>query len=105
MKCAKCGTELITRNGKFGEFLACPKSNPTDNHGTVSLRTRKVVVSDYSPSLRPPDLMYEIKKQTIAFGGGLDDMSRLCEWIVDSPADLYDELGNETDHWMNVRPY
>ena len=104
MMCAKCGTRMVRRNGKFGEFLACPKSNPSDNHGTASLGIYKPYYTSVGTSDNV-DLMHEIKKQTIAFGGGLDDMSRLCEWIVDSPADLYDELGNETDHWMNARPY
>lgn len=103
MKCTKCNTVLVKRNGKFGEFLACPKSNPSDNHGTVSLSTTKL--RTYSPPMRPTNLMDEIKRQTIAFGGGLDEMSRICEWVVDNEADCYDELGNETDHYLNMRPY
>lgn len=39
MKC-KCGAELITRSGKFGKFLCCPNSTPSNNHGTVSLANK-----------------------------------------------------------------
>lgn len=104
MNCAKCGLKLVIREGKFGEFLACTNSNPSDNHGTVSLRP----VPYRHTSIRTSSslsLLDQVKRRTIAFGGGLDDMTRLCEDIVDSTADLYDELGNETDHWMNERPY
>lgn len=51
------------------------------------------------------NLMQSIKHMSHSFGLPYDDMNNLCEWIVDSEADLYDELGNETDHWMTTRPY
>lgn len=37
MQCQKCQANMVIRFGKFGEFLACPNSNPTDNHGTVGI--------------------------------------------------------------------
>jgi ssDNA-binding Zn-finger/Zn-ribbon topoisomerase 1 len=34
--CKKCGVNMVIRTGKYGRFLACPSSNPSDNHGTYS---------------------------------------------------------------------
>ena len=31
--CPECGSEITTRNGRFGEFLCCPKG-----HGTFSIQ-------------------------------------------------------------------
>lgn len=37
MKCKLCGTTLIKRQGKYGEFLACPNSKIGEKHTTKSL--------------------------------------------------------------------
>ena len=46
------------------------------------------------------DYLDKIKRESIRLGAPIDDLGRLCEWIVDSPP-----LDDEEDHWMNIRPY
>lgn len=48
-----------------------------------------------------PDPLYEaIYRKSIALGAPIDELGRICEWIVDSPPD-----DDESDHWQNIRPY
>lgn len=65
---------------------------------------RPQLLRDVSEGIHPvftDDFFTKIKRQTIAFGGGVDDMAHLCEWIVDEPGGAEDD----PDHWMNLRPY
>ena len=39
-KCRKCGVNMLIRAGKYGRFLACPNSNPSDNHGTYTFHPK-----------------------------------------------------------------
>lgn len=51
--------------------------------------------------LSKPDPLYEaVVRQSYYLGAPIDTLGRLCEWIVDSPPD-----DDDSDHWMNVRPY
>ena len=59
----------------------------------------------YNQAYHSTDLLSAVKTQMHTFGWGHDDMAQLVDWVVDSDEDYYDELGNETDHWMNERPY
>lgn len=45
-----------------------------------------------------------VRRQSVLLGERLDELGELCAWIVDGETD-YDEYGNETDSWRNVRPY
>lgn len=95
MKCLKCKTEMIQRSGKHGLFWCCPKSNPSDNHGTFSTRQQHYNTSFHKVSLSEPDpLMRAIERQTMALGGYLTDLDRFVEGSPD-----------EEDHWMNGREY
>lgn len=84
---------MIIRSGKFGEFYCCPRSNPSDNHGTAPISQRE------RGHPLGPNLDQLIQRQMMYFGGG-----RI------SDLDLFVEGGEETandepDHWMNTRPY
>lgn len=65
-------------------------------------RNKPQLLRDVSEGMHPrftkDYLRNAIKRQTIAFGGGVDDLANLCEWIVDND----DE---HPDNWMNMRPY
>jgi hypothetical protein len=95
MKCKKCETDLIKRKGKFGEFYCCPKSNPSDNHGTISVGQQA-----YNTASRVSDsLTLAIERQTMALGGGyLTDIVRFVEGGQLAAID-------DEDHWMNTRMY
>jgi len=36
-RCKKCNTPMVRRFGKFGDFMACPKSTMQDKHPTQSI--------------------------------------------------------------------
>ncbi|MNK14355.1 Topoisomerase DNA binding C4 zinc finger [compost metagenome] len=93
MKCQKCKTEMVLRSGKFGQFYACSKSNPTDNHGTISL---SVSGQTRYNSIYHNDLDTEIQRQMMPYIGRMTDLDLFVEGI---PEDDDDE------HWMNTRPY
>lgn len=59
----------------------------------------------YNTTYHSTDLLSAVKTQMHMFGWGHDNVAQLVDWVVDSDEDYYDELGNETDHWMNTRPY
>lgn len=104
MKCTKCKTEMVERSGKFGKFLCCPKSNPTDNHGTISLEKRAVVGQDiyndrfHSSMFSRDSLDMEIHRQMMGFGVRMTDLDLFIEGGPEAAED-------ETDHWMNMRDY
>lgn len=80
MKCKKCSTPLVERQGKHGEFLACPKSNPTDNHGTVSIPRERAGGSishwlDYPVSPLDDAIARELSR----LGIHLSDLDRFIE--------------------------
>ena len=86
---------MVQRKGKHGLFWCCPKSNPSDNHGTFSTRQRYYETSFHTVSLLEPDpLTKAIERQTMMLGGYLTDLDRFVEGSPD-----------EEDHWMNVREY
>ncbi len=107
---------MVVREGKFGKFWACTLSNPTDNHGTITISLkvskpepyRASILRDYAEGIHPvyPMNYLEtvVKRQCVALGAPMDDLGQLCEWIVDSEADT-DEYGEESGSWRNVRPY
>lgn len=101
MKCTKCKTEMVERSGKFGKFLCCPKSNPTDNHGTISLETRAVTGQDtynHSSVLSKDSLDMQIHRQMMGFGVRMTDLDLFVEGGPEAAQD-------EDDHWMNTRLY
>lgn len=100
MNCVKCKSELVLREGKFGKFFACPKSNPSDNHGTVSTTKPRSSAQVFSyASSSPVNLDTLIQQQMMKFGGGR--MSDLDLFVEESPE--YADL--DGDHWSNTRPY
>ena len=105
MKCTVCNSEMITRNGKFGEFWCCPKSNPTHNHGTISKsaprnhRPTTIVAGNLAPMMHRDPLNVAIERQMMAMGGGyLSDMDRFLEG---GSLDAVDD----DSHWLNTRDY
>jgi ssDNA-binding Zn-finger/Zn-ribbon topoisomerase 1 len=34
--CKKCGTSMVLRKGRYGEFYACPRSSKEDPHKSIS---------------------------------------------------------------------
>jgi len=102
VECAKCKAGLVTRQGRFGPFLACPNSRPGDNHGTASVPTgQRAYEAAYHAAFvpRPPDLDQLVQQGVMALGGGR--MSDLDLFVEGGP-----ETGDyEDDHWTNVRPY
>lgn len=84
--CPKCQTRLIVRSGSRGKFIACPKSNKGDNHGTW----------DYRPAADPDpcasNLSYPPRQQeredyerdSIPSARGLRD---LCEQVAREQSD------------------
>jgi hypothetical protein len=93
MRCNKCKTEMVTRNGKFGAFYACPKSNPSDNHGTVSAGQKA-----YSFVYHSDDLDTHIHRQMMNFGVRMTDLDLFVEGGYEASLD-------DDNHWMNTRPY
>lgn len=100
MKCRKCNSTLVIRNGKFGEFYACPKSNPSDNHGTVSLLPKETGQTRYNRAYHGSvGLDKMIQAQMMYMGGGrMTDLDLFIEGGEDAAND-------DPDHWMNTRPY
>lgn len=105
MLCVVCKSEMIIRSGKFGEFLCCPKSNPTDNHGTISKSKKASPKASYKFSdreyVKPPEdsLSSMIEKQMMYMGGGiLTDLDRFVEGGQE-------EAEDDDSHWMNTREY
>lgn len=107
MKCTVCNSEMITRHGKFGEFWCCPKSNPKDNHGTISKaapnlnRTNSMMPAARQGNFVSFDdpLTRAIERQMMAMGGGyLSDMDRFLEGGQLDAAD-------DDSHWLNTREY
>ncbi len=60
----------------------------------MSARSPTRTIGEY---LREHDLMFQIKKRTLDFGVMPTELE---EWIVDSPP-----VGDDEDHWMNIRDY
>lgn len=104
-KCPTCQRPMVLRDGRNGEFWACAKSYPGNNHGTYSVEVKvmridraAVRITPYEPSQQPIDLELEVRKQVAAFGMHLTDLDRFVE------GDWRDAEWDE-DHWSNVRPY
>lgn len=95
-KCSKCDVEMILRNGKFGKFWACPKSNPSDNHGTISVGSARFITRGFSPV--PASLEIAMEIQMLQFGVRMTDLDRFIEGGVEAADD-------DPYHWMNERPY
>lgn len=96
MLCPTCHTEMILRNGKYGEFFYCAA------HGTISKRAAEIIAqhqTTYAGGLNEDPLMDAVKRTSVTLGQPLDELEQLIEFVVDNPP-LDDE-----DHWMNTRPY
>lgn len=106
MKCQKCKAEMLIRSGKFGEFYACPKSNPSDNHGTAPvLKGQKAYIENYysselsmSGTGNTFSLDKLIQKQMMPFIGRMTDLDLFVEGG-------YDDAVEDENHWMNTREY
>lgn len=98
IKCKVCDSEMITRLGKYGEFLACPKSNNTDNHGTISLP----LPFNESSILK--------SLNTCNINSNLDKEIDLCcarefGFIADSTDIFMDIDLGDGQHWTDYRPF
>lgn len=98
MKCIKCKSRLIEREGKFGKFWCCPNSTIGDNHGTF--KTRQMLYNKlYHDSIPPErDLDFLVRKEMMTFGIEMTELDRFIEGGIEAAED-------DEDHWMNTRPY
>lgn len=95
MKCNKCQTDMIERDGKYGKFLCCPKSNPSDNHGTLTILKGRPATGRFHNAV---DLDMLIQHQMMGMGVKMSDLDLFVEGGVGMAED-------DDDHWMNVRMY
>lgn len=103
MKCSKCKSDMVIRSGKFGKFFACPKSNPTDNHGTKAFVIKRVIEiigqKAYNTKYHgESDLDHIIQTQMMPFIGRMTDLDLFIEGGYDAAMD-------DENHWMNTREY
>ena len=116
MMCPCCKTDMIKRNGVYGEFFYCRQ------HGTISVQSNKIVATgeirkkvsaieykqlalkDVGNSvLDQPSLELQMERQMMAFGVRLTEMDRFIEGEtieLQQVAAIDDE-----DHWLNQRQY
>lgn len=123
--CPECKTRLVIRNGKFGEFICCPKG-----HGTFSIQdgtmyykgsvgkmfSRDRIETIYrrleleyidSGANFAPSLTQLMNAQMASWGwnsGG--EMEQLAQFTEGSPETMWDDDERENgDNWWNLRPY
>lgn len=122
-ECPKCAAELLIRNGKFGEFICCPKG-----HGTFSIQGDQMYYKGdvgkmfakerleekleamcragvYRVGTERPTLSALIHSQVNRFGWNPSgDMESLSEYMLSDPETCYDdEELHSGDHWWNER--
>lgn len=99
MKCKKCGTELIKRSGKFGDFYCCPKSHQGDNHGTVSASKTYTPAIDVREYNEANDIMVDLEYRSNSLIAGEFG-------YVMTPTDLFLDIDyGDGEHWTDFRPY
>lgn len=90
-KCRVCSTNMIKRSGKFGEFLCCPNSTKSNNHGTVSIAQASTITVSKRSTSSNLNVDVEVEKYMASEFSYL--MSSTDKFL---DLDLYDDV-----HWSN----
>lgn len=125
MECPKCNTEIVIRNGKFGEFLCCPRGHGTFSiqsgmmyfKGEVGTMLKNQKIDEVYSRLQleyietgvrnQPTLSQLMSAQLARWGwnsGG--EMEQLAEFAVGNPDEMWDQdEKDDPDMWWNARMY
>jgi len=97
MECKVCKKTMVIRDGKFGKFYACPSSNPSDNHGTVSIKKTVKLIPRSFASVHRVD--FATRDSEVVF----DSKIRTGSILFD--CDYWDQFDEDTglngygEHW------
>jgi len=102
--CPTCHAEMEHRNGKFGGFWYCKQHGTISDKGVAILRSiqRTSEISTQYSGSNTSDLLDMVKRKGYELGHSTDDLGQLVDWINDPDPNDVEE---DDDHWMNIRPY
>ena len=104
-QCPTCHAEMEHRNGKFGGFWYCKQHGTISDIGAAILRsTQRIseVSVQRGGSYTSDPLLDAVKRKGYQLGHPTDELGQLVDWINDPDPNDVEE---EDDHWMNIRPY